>query len=296
MSEKVLVFANDANSAAELCSGAEAFASEVILVTSSGCTDGADAVYTYPADSSAALYAGAIAALARELSPRLVLCEAGADGRLVAAAVCSALGVSPLCDVMSLEYAGGAFTATRLVYGGSAVKTESCAVGTAVAVVAPGTFEAKPGKSGARTHMLEASGEIILREISRASASSVNLPAAKKVLGVGRGLASADNVPLAEELAGLLGAEIGCTRPVAEEEHWYTKDRYIGVSGCMLKPAFYMAVGISGQIQHMVGVNQSGVIFSIDKDENAPIIRQSDYSLIGDVNTVLPALIAKLKE
>ena len=70
--------------------------------------------------------------------------------------------------------------------------------------------------------------------------------------------------------AAALGAEIGCTRPVAEEEHWYSKDRYIGVSGVMIKPNFYLAIGISGQIQHMVGVNQTNVICAINKDENAP--------------------------
>ena len=88
--------------------------------------------------------------------------------------------------------------------------------------------------------------------------------------------------------------EIGCTRPVAEEEHWYSKDRYIGVSGVMIKPNFYLAIGISGQIQHMVGVNQTNVICAINKDENAPIIKQADYTLIGDVNAVLPAIIEKL--
>lgn len=105
---------------------------------------------------------------------------------------------------------------------------------------------------------------------------------------------SADNIPALEKLAEILGAEIGCTRPAAEEENWFPKERYIGVSGCMIMPNFYLAVGISGQIQHMVGVNQANVIFSIDKNENAPIISQSDYSLIGDVGCVLPALIEQL--
>ena len=119
---------------------------------------------------------------------------------------------------------------------------------------------------------------------------------AKKIVGIGRGISSADNIPAAEKLAGLLGAEIGCTRPVAEEEHWYPKERYIGVSGCMTKPELYLALGISGQIQHMVGVNQAGVIFAVDKSENAPIFAQADHCLVADINTALPALIELLSK
>ena len=129
-------------------------------------------------------------------------------------------------------------------------------------------------------------GAALLRQLVEVAGQEVEI-----LVGAG---VSADNIPAAEKLAAALGAEIGCTRPVAEEEHWYSKDRYIGVSGVMIKPNFYLAIGISGQIQHMVGVNQTNVICAINKDENAPIIKQADYTLIGDVNAVLPAIIEKL--
>lgn len=295
MSDKVIVFANDPNSICELVSGARKFGSEVILITSATEACGANRVYTYPETDSVTLYLKSIAVLVSTLSPKLVLCEAGADGKLVAGALSVKLNVSPMSDAMSLEYVDGSFVAGRMVYGGAAVKTESC---TEPAVVIPtgGVFEPCDADNIGEVMALNPDDTgLKLEGTQKATVSTVNLAAAKKVIGVGRGLSSADNIPHAEAISTAIGAEIGCTRPVAEEEHWYSKERYIGVSGCMLKPNFYMAIGISGQVQHMVGVNQASVIFAIDKNENAPIIGQSDYALIGDVNEVLPKLVEALK-
>lgn len=292
--KKIFVFANDPACAAELTAGASGFGGSVTLITSGREYGSAHTVYSYPPELSAVSLLPAIGALVTGEGAELLLCESGRDGRLVAGYCAAKLGTSPLCDAMSLEYSGDKLRAARLVYGGSAVKTESCPL-PAVAVLGAGLYEAGAAKSP-ELRALEISGweGLELVGISAVESSAVNLAAAKKVVAAGRGLSSADNIPALEQLARLLGAEIGCTRPVAEEEHWYGKDRYIGVSGCMLKPNFYLAVGISGQIQHMVGVNQANVIFAIDKNENAPMISQADYSLIGDVNTVLPALIEKL--
>ena len=287
--ERIFVFANEAGSVAELTSGAKASGASVALVTSGKTYGCADEVFAYPEEVSL------VSVLSVSQKPQLLLCESGSDGRLLAGYTAAKLGVSPLCDVMSLSCTADAVETTRLVYGGSAVKTEQCAF-PAVAIVCAGTFEASDAAAEPQVTQINCSGScsVELAGTSAVEASTVNLAAAKRVVGVGRGLASADNIPAAEKLAAALGAEIGCTRPVAEEEHWYSKDRYIGVSGVMIKPNFYLAIGISGQIQHMVGVNQTNVICAINKDENAPIIKQADYTLIGDVNAVLPAIIEKL--
>ena len=100
---------------------------------------------------------------------------------------------------------------------------------------------------------------------------------------------------MVEELAGLMEAEVGCSRPVAEGMNWLPKERYIGVSGAMLKPDLYLALGISGQVQHMVGVNQAKAIVAINKDKAAPIFSQADYGIVGDLYKVLPSLIEKFK-
>ena len=293
--ERIFVFANEAGSVAELTSGAKASGASVALVTSGKTYGCADEVFAYPEEVSLVSVLSAVSELIVSQKPQLLLCESGSDGRLLAGYTAAKLGVSPLCDVMSLSCTADAVETTRLVYGGSAVKTEQCAF-PAVAVVCAGTFEASDAAAEPQVTQIDCSGScsVELAGTSAVEASTVNLAAAKRVVGVGRGLASADNIPAAEKLAAALGAEIGCTRPVAEEEHWYSKDRYIGVSGVMIKPNFYLAIGISGQIQHMVGVNQTNVICAINKDENAPIIKQADYTLIGDVSAVLPAIIEKL--
>ena len=293
--ERIFVFANEAGSVAELTSGAKASGASVALVTSGKTYGCADEVFAYPEEVSLVSVLSAVSELIVSQKPQLLLCESGSDGRLLAGYTAAKLGVSPLCDVMSLSCTADAVETTRLVYGGSAVKTERCAF-PAVAIVCAGTFEASDAAAEPQVTQINCSGScsVELAGTSAVEASTVNLAAAKRVVGGGRGLASADNIPAAEKLAAALGAEIGCTRPVAEEEHWYSKDRYIGVSGVMIKPNFYLAIGISGQIQHMVGVNQTNVICAINKDENAPIIKQADYTLIGDVNAVLPAIIEKL--
>lgn len=293
--ERIFVFANEAGSVAELTSGAKASGASVALVTSGKTYGCADEVFAYPEEVSLVSVLCAVSELIVSQKPQLLLCESGSDGRLLAGYTAAKLGVSPLCDVMSLSCTADAVETTRLVYGGSAVKTEQCAF-PAVAIVCAGTFEASDAAAEPQVTQINCSGScsVELAGTSAVEASTVNLAAAKRVVGVGRGLASADNIPAAEKLAAALGAEIGCTLPVAEEEHWYSKDRYIGVSGVMIKPNFYLAIGISGQIQHMVGVNQTNVICAINKDENAPIIKQADYTLIGDVNAVLPAIIEKL--
>ena len=293
--ERIFVFANEAGSVAELTSGAKASGASVALVTSGKTYGCADEVFAYPEEVSLVSVLSAVSELIVSQKPQLLLCESGSDGRLLAGYTAAKLGVSPLCDVMSLSCTADAVETTRLVYGGSAVKTEQCAF-PAVAIVCAGTFEASDAAAEPQVTQINCSGScsVELAGTSAVEASTVNLAAAKRVVGVGRGLASADNIPAAEKLAAARGAEIGCTRPVAEEEHWYSKDRYIGVSGVMIKPNFYLAIGISGQIQHMVGVNQTNVICAINKDENAPIIKQADYTLIGDVNAVLPAIIEKL--
>lgn len=293
--KKTFVFANNAESIRELTAGARQMSEEVVLVTSATVFGSADVVYTYSSEQSVATRLKDIAAAVCAAQADAVLCESGRDGKLVAGYVAAKLGTSPLCDASSVHAEGGVVEIKRLVYGGSAVKTERVSA-SAVVVVLPGVFApAEPGVP-ATVSALAVSGDCTVEQldIRAMEASQVNLAAAKRVVGAGRGIASADNLPVLEQLARLLGAEIGCTRPVAEEEHWYAKDRYIGVSGCMIKPKFYLAVGISGQIQHMVGVNQANVIFSIDKNENAPIISQADYCLIGDVTTALPAIIEKL--
>ena len=99
---------------------------------------------------------------------------------------------------------------------------------------------------------------------------------------------------LARDLAAKIDAEVGCTRPLTEAVNWMPRETYIGVSGLMLSPEVYVGIGVSGQMQHMVGVNTAKTVIAINKDQHAPIFEQADYGLVGDLKAVLPDIIAKL--
>ena len=242
-------------------------------------------------------YIPGVAAKLKELAPELVLVELSRNGRLAAAQIAVAFGTSVLTDASSFTVEDGKVVTTRMVYGGKAIKTESAG---ATAVVCANFSEYKAeteAPAGEVISMAAPENEgVKLTGKTHKVVQAVNLNAATKVVGVGRGFSSEESLNVAKELAEVLGAELACTRPIAEEEKWMPTERYIGVSGTMIKPSLYIAAGISGQIQHMVGVNQAGTIIAINKDEHAPIFSACDYGIVGDVNTVIPALIEKLKD
>ncbi len=122
----------------------------------------------------------------------------------------------------------------------------------------------------------------------------VDLAKADAVVSAGRGFAEKADLDLAYALADKLGAAVGCSRPLAEGVDWFPHEAYIGVSGQVIAPKVFLAAGISGQMQHMVGCNRSGAVFAVNKDKNAPIFKQCDYGLVGDLKTVLPAVVAAL--
>jgi electron transfer flavoprotein alpha subunit len=245
-----------------------------------------------PANTTWEQYAKAIAAEGKEVQPELIVVSATRRGKTLAAQVAALLDVSCITESKGLEIEGAKVKAARTIYGGLAEKvleTEQAVVVT----VAPGTFAkqkaAAPANGEVSTVELSASGvEVVERKAKEAS--TVNLKDADVVIGVGRGFGKEENVKLAEELASALGGEIGCSRPVAEDMHWVSEERYIGISGNVIKPTVYIAAGISGQVQHMYGVRDSKTIVAIDKNENAPIFKSADYYIVGDLTEVIPAL------
>jgi electron transfer flavoprotein alpha subunit len=119
---------------------------------------------------------------------------------------------------------------------------------------------------------------------------------AKVLVCVGRGLEKEEDLALAKNLANVLGGELACTRPIAEEMHWMPEETYIGLSGQKVKPEIYIGIGISGQIQHVTGIRDSRLICAINRDENAAIFEVSDYGIVGDLYKVLPELTRELKQ
>src|SRR6185436_83498 len=132
-------------------------------------------------------------------------------------------------------------------------------------------------------------------DLFRESARAVDLSAAPIIVSVGRGIKEAENIPLVQKLAEALGAELAASRPICDAG-WLPMERQVGSSGQTVAPKLYLAVGISGAIQHLVGMKGSRTVVAINKDPNAPIFEIADYGIVGDLFQVVPALIEELKK
>jgi electron transfer flavoprotein alpha subunit len=128
----------------------------------------------------------------------------------------------------------------------------------------------------------------------RGAAQTVDLGSAQLIVGIGRGIKDAANIPIAQELATALGAELGASRPICDNG-WLPMERQIGSSGQTISPKLYIAVGISGAIQHLVGIKGSQCVVAINKDADAPIFEVADYGIVGDLMEVVPALTEAVK-
>jgi electron transfer flavoprotein alpha subunit len=129
----------------------------------------------------------------------------------------------------------------------------------------------------------------------REAQRSVDLTAADFIVSVGRGIKERDNLPIVEELASVLGAELAASRPICDNG-WLPMERQVGSSGQTVAPKVYFAIGISGAIQHLVGMKGSKTIVAINKDENAPIFEAADYGVVGDLFQIVPALVEEIKK
>jgi electron transfer flavoprotein alpha subunit len=132
-------------------------------------------------------------------------------------------------------------------------------------------------------------------DLFREAARAVDLTAADIIVSVGRGIKEADNIPIVQKLADVLGAELAASRPICDSG-WLPMERQVGSSGQTVAPKMYLAVGISGAIQHLVGMKGSKTIVAINKDANAPIFEVADYGIVGDLFQVVPALVEEIKK
>lgn len=244
-------------------------------------------------------YAPTILELLKQERPELVIIQPSKRGKLLAGRLAASLGTSVLVDAAEIKIEEKV-QVTHMVYGGAAFRTEQALTETTIVTVGAGVYTALPEDATrqgtvVKVDFVEPRQKVKLLEKKKKEGATVNLSAAKRVVGVGRGIASQEDIKLAEDLAEQIGAEIGCSRPIAEGVNWLPTERYIGVSGAILKPEVYLALGISGQVQHMVGVNQAKIIIAVNKDKAAPIFKHADYGIIGDLYKVLPLLTEKFK-
>lgn len=294
---KCFVIAQNKAAVLELVAGAAAFAEDLSLVCLGVPVSAEKVNRVYALDDnkiSVAAYSSAISSLIKEQKPELVLVEKCRNGRLLAGIVAAALGTSVQTDAYEIRAGENGIVTKRLSYGGLAVLLEE-SKSNAVVCAGAGIFPPAAEQAAADITLLPSrSTGITMVERKEKTVQPTNLASARRVVGVGRGIKSAESLALIQQFAAELEAELGCTRPVAEEDHLLPASRYIGVSGVTIHPDVYIAVGISGQIQHTAGCDQAGLIFAINKDERAPIFKECDFGIVGDFNSVIPKLLEAL--
>ncbi len=231
--------------------------------------------------------------------PGIILIGATRRGKELAARLAAALDTGCMTECLGLEMdEEGNLVGERLTYAGSTISTEVSRRTPHIATIPARAFEtSEPGEGVCEIVTLDVvipEPRVKVVERRDKATGDTGLEDAPIIVSAGRGFKAKEDIKILEELAEVLGAKVGCSRPISADLGWM--EEWIGISGRKVSPKLYLACGISGTIQHAAGIRDSQIIVSINKDESANIHKMSDYSVVGDLYTVLPALIKALKE
>ena len=297
------------------------------VLIGSGVKDLADSLAVYGADRVIVVddpelkdyrtepYAHALASVINEFKPEIMLVGATAIGRdlgpRVSARVATGLtadctsleiGNFPLEPVANQEQLHNQLLMTRPAFGGNTIATIACPYNRPqMATVRPGVMQKIAPIEGAKANVVEFNPGftpdnkyVEILDIVKSVVDTVDISEAKILVSGGRGVGSAENFKLLDDLAEVLGGTVSCSRAVVDNG-WKPKDLQVGQTGKTVRPNVYFALGISGAIQHTAGMEESDIIIAINKDESAPIFDVADYGIVGDLNKIVPMLTAQLK-
>ena len=297
------------------------------VLIGSGVKDLADSLAVYGADRVIVVddpelkdyrtepYAHALASVINEFKPEIMLVGATAIGRdlgpRVSARVATGLtadctsleiGNFPLEPVANQEQLHNQLLMTRPAFGGNTIATIACPYNRPqMATVRPGVMQKIAPIEGAKANVVEFNPGftpdnkyVEILDIVKSVVDTVDISEAKILVSGGRGVGSAENFKLLDDLAEVLGGTVSCSRAVVDNG-WKPKDLQVGQTGKTVRPNVYFAIGISGAIQHTAGMEESDIIIAINKDESAPIFDVADYGIVGDLNKIVPMLTEQLK-
>jgi electron transfer flavoprotein alpha subunit len=292
---KARQLADDAGGEVCICA-VEADATEPGVLASHG----ADIVYVSDASPvGAARCAEALSAAIARFEPSLVLIGATKMGMDVAPRVAERTGASYAAWAVELEIesASGSTTATCMLYAGAGLAEYTFTRSVAVVTAAAGAFEAYQREDRtARVETLELPAETprvtVIGDRPKA-VGSARLEEAKSVVDIGRGVKELADLEMVRSLAGLLGGQLACSRPVSSDRDWLPE--WLGLSGVKVKPELCLTVGVSGAIQHVIGIRDSRVVAAVNNDEDAAIFTQADIGVVADLYEFLPVLIDRLR-
>jgi electron transfer flavoprotein alpha subunit len=249
-------------------------------------------------------YTHALSTLIKEHKPLLTLIGHTSYGIDLAPSLAATLNMPLATDIIDLAFEeNNTFTVTRQMHGGKVnAKTTAHKAEGYMATVRQAAFTAQKPATPLNAQIIETPTPLTEEPTTKRFITYVQPPpggvditAADKLVGIGRGIKDQANMPIIEDLAKTLGAVLACSRPVVDKG-WLPNDRQVGSSGKTVKPKLYIALGISGAFQHVLGMKGSDLIIAVNKDPNAPIFNFSDYGIIEDLFKIVPALKSKLNE
>jgi electron transfer flavoprotein alpha subunit len=245
----------------------------------------------------AQVYADLVSQAVTKLGAGVVLFPHNVDGRSIAPRVSAKLRAGLVSGATSLPDLSNGFVVRKNVFSGKAVANVSINTPVKIISLNPNAYKAVETGGTAELSALELvvkSPRIIVKEVKKIE-GEIPLTEAEIVVSGGRGLKGPENWGIVEDLAKALGAATACSRPVADS-HWRPHHEHVGQTGFAIAPNVYFALGISGAIQHLAGVNRSKVIVVINKDPEAPFFKAADYGIVGDVFDVVPKLTEAVRK
>ena len=258
--------------------------------------DGVDAIHTVDEgeEFNHDIYNQAIQQLYEQSGATALLMPNTVNGLDYAPAVASALDLPLVTDAIGIE-ANGSLTVTREQYGGKVETTLDVDADEYAVTIRPAEWPQAEGQGGAEISAADVSIDqdavtSTVTGFEEVGAGDVDISEADVLVSIGRGIEEEDNLPLVEELADALGATLSSSRPIVDNG-WLPKNRQVGQSGKVVTPDVYIAIGISGAVQHVAGMKGSDTIIAINTDPNAPIMDIADYAIVDDLFDVVPQLI-----
>lgn len=246
-------------------------------------------------------YTDIIEGIVKEDGSEIILIGSNKNGKELAPRLAAKFETGCVTDCTNVYLKDKKLTAERIVYSGNAVAVEQFNTIPQIVTVPSKVFDPLPkddkhkGEVVKKKIDVEKSSSKILK-VQEMKTEGTNVEDAEIIVSCGRGFKDKNDIKLINDLAEVLkGRTVGCSRPIAADLKWLSEDHWIGLSGHKVKPKLYIAAGISGQIQHIAGMRDSGVIVAINKDPEALIFKSADYGIVGDLYEILPKLTDAIK-